>query len=678
MSTNPRQLGKYELRERLGSGGMAEVWKAFDTQLHRYVAIKILHANLQNDPEFITRFIREARAIASLHHPNIVQIYDFQTINPSESSNSLAYMVMDYVEGQTLAQYLRHSSGLGKSLSATDIVNLFASISRAIDYAHRHDMIHRDIKPANILLDKRNTTNNPMGEPILSDFGIAKLIGVASGTVTGTWLGTPMYTSPEQVQGQPGNVRSDIYSLGIILYEICTGIQPFRGDTITAIALQHVTTTPTAPDLVNPDIPPALSKVILRCLAKDPAARFGTASALTAAVAEALNVPIPADIGAASSWEDATYPMDAPTVLVQEPGISQSRAMSSPGATPVQVAADSTVRSTSASHTGQVAPETPVGGRPAISSLVDTGAEGATLLTTPAPPTAPAPPSTSVPGKRRRGLFIPLIALVILVVLGSGVGAFYWLTHSSTPTVGTNQSVGHVFLLSSGQVNEQSSQGINDELQIDLHNLSNPASGKAFYAWLLSDKKVTEASSILLAKLNATNVGAQFNYAVDAKHSNLLASYSRFLITEEDASPTPIAPSVDRSTSRYYPELAQTVNPVDNFSLLDHLRHLLAKDPDLEPLHLPGGLDISLYRNTQKIMQFSRSVKDCYQNNQTNCLRKNVIRILDYLDGKTYVQMDVPSGTPNLIDPRLDSVAVLEFDRQNQNPHGYLYNINTN
>src|SRR5207248_7987532 len=223
-------------------------------------------------------------------------------------------------------------------------------------------------------------------------------------------------------------------------------------------------------------------------------------------------------------------------------------------------------------------------------------------------PTAPAKPP--LPGRRRRGLFIALIALLILVVLGSGLGAFYLFTRN-TPTVVTNQSVGHVFLLSSGQVNEQSSQGINDELQIDLHNLSNPASGKAFYAWLLSDKKVTEASSILLAKLNVTNGGAQFNYAGDAQHSNLLASYSRFLITEEDASPTPIAPSVDRNTWRYYSELAQTVNPVDNFSLLDHLRHLLAKDPDLEPLHLPGGLDIWLYRNTQKIMQYSGSAKDC-------------------------------------------------------------------
>lgn len=672
MSTNPRQLGKYELRERLGSGGMAEVWKGFDTQLHRYVAIKILHPNLQSDPEFMTRFIREARAIASLHHSNIVQIYDFETINPTASSNSLAYMVMDYVEGETLANYLRRSSGLGKSLTATNIVNLFASISRAIDYAHQHDMIHRDIKPANILLDKRNVTNNPMGEPILSDFGIAKLVGVAGGTVTGTWLGTPMYTSPEQVQGKPGNVRSDIYSLGVVLYEICTGEQPFRGETITAIAIQHITTMPTAPELVNPNIPPALSKVIMRCLAKDPAARFSSASALTAAMAEALNVPIPADIRAASSLGEE---MDAPTLLMQEPGIAQNKATFSPGATPVQVATDATVRSTSAPRAVQDSPETPVGGRPVIPSLTDTGAEGATLLTTPAPPTAPVPPSKAGPGKRRRGLFSGLIALVIVVVLGSAVGAFYLFTHHSTPTAST-QSVGQVFLLSSGQVNESSSQGINDELQIDLHNLSSPAPGKTFYAWLLSDKKVTEASSLLITKLNVTNGGVQFQYTGDAQHSNLLLSYSRFLITQEDASPTPIAPSVDHTTWLYYSELAQTVNPVDNFSLLDHLRHLLAKDPDLEPLHLPGGLDIWLYRNTQKIMQYSGSAKDCYQSGQTNCLRKNVIRILDYLDGSKYVQMDVPAGTPNLIDPRLDSVAVLESDPQNQNPPGYLYHIN--
>ena len=124
MSTHPQQLGKYELHERLGRGGMAEVWKAFDRQLQRYVAIKLLHANLQQDPAFMTRFVREARTIASLRHPNIVHIYDFQTSDPSESSNPFAYMVMEYIEGQTLAQYLRNTSRPGKMPPAAELVNL--------------------------------------------------------------------------------------------------------------------------------------------------------------------------------------------------------------------------------------------------------------------------------------------------------------------------------------------------------------------------------------------------------------------------------------------------------------------------------------------------------------------------------------------------------------------------
>src|SRR6516162_1622356 len=127
-SSNPQRLGKYELRESLGRGGMAEVWKAYDSQLERYVAIKLLHADLQNDPEFLTRFSREARVIASLHHPNIVQVHDFQIAQPPESNGPLAYMVMDYVEGQTLAQYIRSTSRIGKFPSATELVQLFASI----------------------------------------------------------------------------------------------------------------------------------------------------------------------------------------------------------------------------------------------------------------------------------------------------------------------------------------------------------------------------------------------------------------------------------------------------------------------------------------------------------------------------------------------------------------------
>ncbi len=238
-----QRLGKYELREKLGHGGVAEVWKAFDTELHRYVAIKLLHADLRTDPEFMTRFSREARFIAALHHPNIVQIYDFQTAQSLETDAPIAYMVMDYVEGETLAQYLHRTSHAGQFPTPMDIVRLFTSISKAIDYAHQEGMIHRDIKPANILLDKRNAAPDSMGEPVLTDFGIAKIVGASSDTISGMLLGTPLYISPEQAQGYPGTKHSDIYALGVILYEICTGVYPFRGESVTAILLQQVNST---------------------------------------------------------------------------------------------------------------------------------------------------------------------------------------------------------------------------------------------------------------------------------------------------------------------------------------------------------------------------------------------------------------------------------------------------
>src|SRR6266702_4661305 len=303
MSTRPRRLGKYQLQQQLGHGGMAEVWKALDTQLQRYVAIKLLHANLKEDPHFIARFEREAQLIASLHHPNIVQIHDFQ-IASSEEEGTIAYMVMDYVEGQTLADYIRRTSSLGNVPSPPEIVQLFTSIGFVVDYTHQQNMIHHDLKPANILLDKQNTTRNPMGEPILTDFGLARLLESSSSTLTAVQLGTPLYIAPEQVTGYAGNERSDIYSLGIILYEMVTGALPFQGDSPTAVMAQHLTATPPSPALINPSIPAALVMVTLRCLAKDPAARFPSASSLAAAIAEALHVPIPERLS------NPTYPSD--------------------------------------------------------------------------------------------------------------------------------------------------------------------------------------------------------------------------------------------------------------------------------------------------------------------------------------------------------------------------------
>jgi eukaryotic-like serine/threonine-protein kinase len=300
MTASSMRIGRYELQECVGRGGMGEVWKAFDTQLLRYVAFKLIRAELQSDPDFVTRFQREAQMIASLHHPNIVKLFDFQISESSESGNTI-YMIMDYVEGQTLAQYIRKTARIGKFPSASDLVRLFVPISRAIDYAHSKGVIHRDIKPENILLDQRIShaadptldADHHIGEPVLTDFGIAKLVGGnANSMLNSGWLGTPRYTSPEQAQGLPGNERSDLYSLGIILYEMCTGVLPFTGDSVPAILMQHVHATPIPPTLVNPNLSPPLTMVILRSIAREPADRFSSATAMVKALCDALGVPI--------------------------------------------------------------------------------------------------------------------------------------------------------------------------------------------------------------------------------------------------------------------------------------------------------------------------------------------------------------------------------------------------
>src|SRR6266516_3551531 len=202
-----------------------------------------------------TRFEREAQAIASLHHPHIVQIYDFHVSRQPESAQDglTCYMVMTYVEGQTLARFIRNTSRAGKIPPVEDIIHLFTAVCNAVDYAHQQGMIHRDLKPANILLDRRSLktdTRHTMGEPVLSDFGVAQMLGTASQTQSGMWIGTPSYISPEQIRGQAGNEASDLYSLGVILYEICTGVLPFQGENTHTLLLQQLNADPIAPALI--------------------------------------------------------------------------------------------------------------------------------------------------------------------------------------------------------------------------------------------------------------------------------------------------------------------------------------------------------------------------------------------------------------------------------------------
>ncbi|MDQ6660070.1 MAG: serine/threonine-protein kinase, partial [Chloroflexota bacterium] len=313
-------------------GGMAEVWKAFDTQLQRYVAIKLLHANLQADPDFVSRFTREAQMIAALRHPNIMQIYDFHISEAhnagTSESDTIAYMVMEYIKGSTLAHYIYNTSSKKQFPPAAEIIRLFTPISLAIDYAHSQDMIHRDIKPSNILLDQTHTARNPMGEPILSDFGLAKVLTASSQTLTGAVLGTPLYISPEQVQNRPVSKQADLYALGVVLYEVFAGGPPFQGDSLPGIMMQHLIEVPTNPHLVNPNLPPELSVVLLKGLAKDPQNRFPSASAMTAAVAEAFHIPVPEELKQAISTMDDTKLSAAQTLL---PGTSPALSLASEG-----------------------------------------------------------------------------------------------------------------------------------------------------------------------------------------------------------------------------------------------------------------------------------------------------------------------------------------------------------
>src|SRR6266568_525364 len=319
MSTIPKRLGTYELQHKLGQGSVGEVWKGQDVELHRDVAVKIIHTDLQSDPQFMTRFAKEGLEIASLRHTNIVPIREASVSRSEETSEITAFIAMDYIEGQTLAQYLNMTSHRGLFPSISQILYLFTSLGVAIDYAHQKGIVHGNIRPGNILLNKSNTERFEAGEPMFTDFGLQRMLGSAE------VIGSPVYMSPEQAKGQLPNNRSDIYALGVILYEICTGVQPFRDESSVAIMMQHINTLPTPPSLINPNIPPALSEVILRAMAKDTATRFPIASLLATAIADACSIQpvLPTAYNRSNSPDDARSLSGPQTSIL---GVSQPAA----------------------------------------------------------------------------------------------------------------------------------------------------------------------------------------------------------------------------------------------------------------------------------------------------------------------------------------------------------------
>ncbi|HSL42059.1 MAG TPA: protein kinase [Anaerolineales bacterium] len=320
--------GRYKIDALLGQGGMSAVYKATDPNLKRVVAIKLIHSHLSSDSMFVLRFESEASAVASLRHPNIVQVYDFNT------DNGVYYMVLEFIPGETLQERLKRLNDAGRKLPLEDTLKLTGNISDAMGYAHQRGMVHRDIKPANIMLDVH-------GQAILMDFGIVKILGGDSHTSTGAVVGTARYMSPETIRGEVADHRSDIYSLGVTLFEMLSGRPPFVADSAMTLMMMHLNDPVPNIREFRADIHPELIRILEKSLAKERADRYQSAAEMSADLRHALGtvgtqpttIPTP-EIPKSDSrtqtemvptmlMDDAPRPVDTVTESIEPPAISK-------------------------------------------------------------------------------------------------------------------------------------------------------------------------------------------------------------------------------------------------------------------------------------------------------------------------------------------------------------------
>ena len=267
-----RLSGRYKILEMIGGGGMANVYLAHDIILDRHVAVKVLRPEFSNDDEFIKRFRREAHSASSLNHPNIVSIYDVG------EEDDIYFIVLEYVEGKTLKQYIQQN----KVILIEEVIDIMKQITSAIEHAHQNQIVHRDIKPHNILIDN-------LGHVKVTDFGIAMALTATSITQTNSVLGSVHYLSPEQARGGMANKKSDIYSLGVVMFELLTGRLPFSGESAISIALKHLQSETPSPKRWNPDIPQSVENIVLKATVKDPFRRYDSVTEMRIDLETALD-----------------------------------------------------------------------------------------------------------------------------------------------------------------------------------------------------------------------------------------------------------------------------------------------------------------------------------------------------------------------------------------------------
>jgi serine/threonine-protein kinase len=315
-------VGRYQILEPLGQGGMATVYKAFQPSLEREVALKVLRPGFAQDQEFRERFEREAKSIARLRHPNVVQVFDFEIAASGEF-----VLAMEYLEGGTLKDRMVALAAQGRGLDPNEAMRILWEVADALSYAHEQGIVHRDVKPSNVMLAK------PRDRAVVTDFGIARILGATSHTQTGVGIGTPEYMAPEQGQGGKVDHRADIYSLGAMAYELFTGRVPYTADTPLAIVIAHIKDPLPLPSKVNPTIGTGVERALLRALAKDPAQRFDSALAFAEALKAGLaedttggtmpTIVVRADAPAAPSVRAAVAPkrvaVSLPPVLARRP-----------------------------------------------------------------------------------------------------------------------------------------------------------------------------------------------------------------------------------------------------------------------------------------------------------------------------------------------------------------------